>query len=44
MYGVNNLEKKILNLMEDLNLLEFKKEKLVNFLLGKKTEFPWLKH
>ncbi|GIT36112.1 MAG: hypothetical protein Ct9H300mP5_5810 [Candidatus Pelagibacterales bacterium] len=27
MYGVNNLNEKISNLMQDLNLLEFKKRK-----------------
>ena len=36
MYGVNNLEKKISNLMEELNLNEFKKRK---FIPGK-TKIP----
>ena len=37
MYGVNNLEKKILNLMEDLNLLEFKKRKTGELSSGQKN-------
>tara|TARA_B110001454_G_scaffold66418_1_gene64658 strand:- start:121 stop:573 length:453 start_codon:yes stop_codon:yes gene_type:complete len=44
MYGVNNLQDKISDLMKQLNLSEFKKEKLVNFLLDKKIEFLWPKH
>ena len=37
MYGVNNLEKKILNLMEDLNWLEFKKRKTGELSSGQKN-------
>ena len=44
MYGVNNLNEKILNLMKELNLLEFEKRKLASFLLGKKIEFLLQKH
>ena len=44
LYGVNNLQDKISDLMKQLNLFEFKKEKLVNFLLDKKIEFLLPKH
>ena len=37
MYGVNNLQKKILNLMEQLNLLEFKKRKTGELSSGQKN-------
>jgi len=37
MYGVNNLNEKILNLMEDLNLLEFKKRKTGELSSGQKN-------
>ena len=39
MYGVNDLKDKISDLMKNLNLLEFEKEKPENFLLDKKIEF-----
>ena len=39
MYGVNNLHDKILDLMKQLNLLEFKKRKQESFLLDKKQSF-----
>ena len=44
MYGVNNLNEKISNLMEDLNLLEFKKRKTGELSSGQKIEFLSLKH
>ena len=37
MYGVNNLNEKISNLMEDLNLLEFKKRKTGELSSGQKN-------
>ena len=37
MYGVNNLKEKILNLMQDLNLLEFKKRKTGELSSGQKN-------
>ena len=37
MYGVNNLEKKISNLMEELNLNEFKKRKTGELSSGQKN-------
>ena len=37
MYGVNNLQDKILNLMKDLNLLEFKKRKTGELSSGQKN-------
>ena len=37
MYGVNNLEKKISDLMKDLNLLEFKKRKTGELSSGQKN-------
>ena len=37
MYGVNNLEKKISNLMEELNLNEFKKRKSGELSSGQKN-------
>ena len=37
MYGVNNLQDKILNLMEDLNLLDFKKRKTGELSSGQKN-------
>ena len=39
MYGVSNLQDKISNLMKELNLLDFKKEKPVSFDQDKKIEF-----
>ena len=39
LYGVKNLKDKISDLMEKLNLTEFKKEKLENFPQVKKIEF-----
>ena len=37
MYGVNNLQDKILNLMKELNLLEFKKRKTGELSSGQKN-------
>ena len=37
MYGINNLQDKILNLMEDLNLLDFKKRKTGELSSGQKN-------
>ena len=44
MYGVKNLENKVIELMKMLNLVEFKKRKQVNYPLDKKIEYLWLKH
>ena len=43
MYGVNNLQDKIKNLMKDLNLIDFKKRKTGELSSGQKIEFHWPK-
>jgi len=44
LYGVKNLEGKISEIMEKLNLTEFKKRKTGELSQVKKIESPWLKH
>ena len=43
LYGVKNLEGKISEIMEKLNLTEFKKRKTGELSSGQKIESPWLK-